>query len=134
MNTKLIALTLALGLGTSTALAAPIGTRAPATRSLAPAAAPGAAAAPAPSALRPDLEVANNGVTIGGRLVAFGTTAGIVSTSMAQPSGAQRGRERVPSCSFNGSFTIRNAGGGPAPAADVYTWFEQTRQKLQPAG
>ncbi|MGA7986192.1 MAG: type VI secretion system tube protein Hcp, partial [Burkholderiales bacterium] len=56
---------------------------------------------------------------------AFGTTTGIVSTAMAQLAPAQRGRERVPSCSFNGSFTIRNAGGGAAPAVDVYTWLEQ---------
>lgn len=118
-------LALGLGLSAAAAVAAPIGTRAPATRSLAPAAAPGSAAAPTPAALRADLEVENNAVTIGGRSVTFGTTTGIVSTAMAQPTPAQRGRERVPSCSFNGSFTIRNAGGGPAPAVDVYTWLEQ---------
>lgn len=131
MKTTLIVTALAMGFGISTVFAAPIGvhapvgTTAPATRSVAPAAAPGAAAVPAPSALRPDLVVQNNSVSLGGRPIAFGSTAGIVSTAIAQPSGAQRGRERVPSCSFNGSFTIRNAGGGPAPAVDVYTWFEQ---------
>lgn len=131
MKTMLIPSALALGLGISTALAAPIGVRAPAgatapaTRSLAPAAPPGAAVMPKPSALRPELVVQNNDVSLGGRPIAFGSTAGIVSTAIAQPTGAQRGRERVPSCGVNGSFTIRNAGGGPAPAVDVYTWFEQ---------
>jgi hypothetical protein len=131
MQTKPIVATLALALGISTALAAPIGmrapvgTQAPATRSLAPAAAPGTAAAPTPAALRADLVVENNGVYIGGRLATFGGTTGIVSTAMAQPAPAQRGRERVPSCSFSGSFTIGNAGGGPAGAVDVYTWLEQ---------
>jgi len=119
------ALSAALGLALTAASAAPLGERGAATRSLAPAATPGAAPAPAPTALRPDLVVQNNGVTIGGRLVPFGSTTAIVSTAIAQPSGPQRGREREPSCSFNGSFTIRNAGAGPAPAADVYTWFEQ---------
>ena len=112
----------AAGIG---AVGAMPGRPAPAMRSLAPAAAPARAVAPMPTALRPDLEVENNGVTLGGRLVAFGGTAGIVSTAIAQPSPSQRGRERVPSCSFNGAFTIRNAGTGPAEAVDVYTWFEQ---------
>jgi hypothetical protein len=80
---------------------------------------------PTPITLRADLVVENNGVYIGGRLATFGTTTSVVSTAMAQPSPAQRGRERVQSCSFNGSFTIRNAGGRQSDAVDVYTWLEQ---------
>ena len=118
-------LALALGLALSTALAAPMGARAPATRALAPAATPGSAATPTPTALRPDLVVDGNGVHFGGRFATFGTTAGIVSTVIAQLPPVQREREREPSCSFTGSFTIMNAGGGPAGAVDVYTWFEQ---------
>jgi Type VI secretion system effector, Hcp len=121
----------ALALALSTAFAAPIGvhppvgTTAPATRSLAPAPATGTMVTPTPTTLRADLEVANNNVTIGGRLVSFGTTTGIISTAIVQPSGPQRGREREPSCSFNGSFTIVNAGGRQSDAVDVNTWFEQ---------
>ncbi|MGA8006546.1 MAG: type VI secretion system tube protein Hcp, partial [Burkholderiales bacterium] len=95
------------------------------THSLAPAALPGAAVTPTPAALQPDLVVQNGGVYLnGGRLLTFGSTAQITSTAIA-PSGPKKTPPRVPSCTFDGSFTIRNAGGGPAPAVDVYTWFEQ---------
>jgi hypothetical protein len=112
----------------SAADAAPLGTQAPAVRPATHAPAPpGTTVTHTPAEVNAKLVVDGYGVQIGGRLARFGTTAGIVSTAMAQPTPAQRARlgSRAQACSFNASFTIKNVGGLRSDAVDVSTWLRQ---------
>jgi hypothetical protein len=124
------ALSTALALAFSAASAAPLGERAPAARpAMSAPLPPGAAVIHTPAALNANLVVQGNGVQIDGRLAAFGTTTGIVSTVMVQPTPAQRARlgSRAQACSFTASFTMKNAGGMRSDAVDVHTWLRQPR-------
>jgi type VI protein secretion system component Hcp len=118
---------LALSFGFSASIAAPIGAAAPATRAVGSVAAPspGAAVTHTPSTLNADLVVDGNGVLIGGRFAKFGTTAGIVSTSMVPLTPIQRAKRVPQACHFTGSFTMKNIGGRGADGVDVDVWVDQ---------